>query len=162
MQKKPRIKIEMTISDKVVELIGWLTLLAIWILTITSYSNLSEIIPIHYNAAGQIDGFGEKANILILPLYATVFFVGLTILNKFPHIFNYPIKITQGNALTQYTNMTKMFRYLKLVIVLMFGFFAYKTVKNSGGIGSWFLPLTIGLIIVFTTYFLIKSYKTRP
>jgi uncharacterized membrane protein len=162
MEKRPRIKIEMTISDKVVELIGWLTLLAIWILTITSYSNLSDIIPIHYNAAGQIDGFGEKVNILILPLYATVFFVGLTILNMFPHIFNYPTKITQSNALTQYTNMTKMFRYLKLVIVIMFGFFAYKTIKSSGGLGSWFLPLTMGLIIVFTTYFIIKSYKTRP
>lgn len=76
----------MTTTDKIVEIIGWLALLTVWALTITSYSDLPDIIPTHYNGAGEIDGFESKVNILILPLIATFFFVGITILNKFPHI----------------------------------------------------------------------------
>jgi uncharacterized membrane protein len=162
MGKRPRIKIEMTRTDKVIELIGLLALLTIWVLTITSYSNLPDTIPTHYNGAGQIDGFGKKVNILALPLIATVFFVGLTILNNFPHIFNYLTKINKDNALRQYTNMTRMNRYLKLVFVVVFGLLTYKTIQNTGGLGVWFLPFTIGLFFIPMTYFIVKSFKTKP
>ena len=161
MERRPRIKIEMTLTDRVIELIGWLALLTIWALTISSYSNLPDTIPTHYNGAGQIDGFGKKVNILILPLIATAFFVGLTILNKFPHIFNYPTKINKDNALRQYTNITKMNRYLKLVFVIIFGLLAYKTIQNTDGLGSWFLPLTIGLFFIPLTYFVVKAFRTK-
>ncbi|MEZ7873800.1 MAG: DUF1648 domain-containing protein [Bacteroidales bacterium] len=161
MERRPRIKIEMTTADKIVEIIGWLALLTVWALTITSYSDLPDIIPTHYNGAGEIDGFGSKVNILILPLIATFFFVGITILNKFPHIFNYPRKINKDNALRQYTYMTKMNRYLKLVFVIVFGLLAYKTIQNTGGLGSWFLPLTMGLFIIPMTYFVVKSFMIK-
>lgn len=111
MKGRPRIKIELTTTDNVIELIGWLSLLAIWVLAITSYSNLPDTIPIHYNGAGQIDRFGNKINILTLPLIATILFVGITIANRFPHIFNYPTKITEENAFSQYSNITRMNRY---------------------------------------------------
>lgn len=162
MERRPRLKIEMTTTDKIVEIIGWFALLTIWVLTITSYSELPDTIPTHYNAAGEMDGFGRKVNILILPVIATVFFVGITILNKFPHIFNYPAKISQNNALAQYTNIKRMNRYLKLVFVLIFGFLAYNTINNTGGPGPWFLPLSMGLILVLLIYFIVKSYKTKP
>lgn len=159
--ERPKIKIELTATDKAIELIGWFALLTIWVLTITSYSKLPDTIPIHYNGSGQIDGFGNKVNILILPLVATVFFVGLTLLNKFPHIFNYPTKINKDNALRQYTNMTRMNRYLKLVFVVIFGLLAFKTIKSTGGLGVWFLPLTMCLIFIPMTYFIIKSLRTK-
>jgi len=161
MERRPRIKIEMTITDKAIELIGRLALLTIWVLTISSYSNLPDTIPTHYNGAGQIDGFGRKVNILALPLIATAFFVGLTILNKFPHIFNYPSKINKDNALRQYTNMTRMTRYLKLVFVVIFGLLAFKTIKSTNGLGVWFLPFTIGLFFIPLTYFVVKAFRPK-
>jgi len=100
-----------------------------------------------------------------LPLIATVLFVGLTFLNKFPHIFNYPTNITPHNALRQYTNATRMIRYLKLVIVVIFGLIAFKTIQNgngeANGLGIWVLPLTLGLIFIPLIYFVIKSFKTK-
>lgn len=161
MKGRPRIKIELTTTDNVIELIGWLSLLAIWVLTITSYSNLPDIIPVHYNGAGQIDRVGNKLNILELPLVATILFVGITIANRFPHIFNYPTKITEENAFRQYTNMTKMNRYLKLFFVLFFGLITYKTIKSTNGLGVWFLPLTMGLVFISLTYFVLNSYRAK-
>jgi uncharacterized membrane protein len=132
----------------------------IWVLTITSYSNLPETIPTHYNGAGQADGFGGKATILTLPLIATILFIGLTVLNKFPHVFNYPTEITQDNAFRQYIYATRLIRYLKLIIVFIFGLIEFKTIQNANGeadgLGVWFLPLTMGVIFIPMIYFILN------
>ena len=165
MKERPRLNLELTQADKSVEIIGWLLIFAIWGLTILNYQNLPDTIPTHYNGAGVADGFGDKWMILTLPLVATVLFVGLTILNKFPHIFNYPTAITADNALRQYTNATRLIRYLKVIIAVIFGLIAFLTIRHANGqtdgLGIWFLPLTMGLIFMPLIHFLIKSIKTK-
>ncbi len=165
MNERPKIKLELTTTDKTFEILGWISILAIWVLTITNYTNLPDTIPTHYNGAGQADGFGGKGSILTLPLVATILFVGLTILNKFPHVFNYPTNITPDNALQQYTNATRMMRVLKLAIVIIFGLIVLQTIRHvngqTSGLGVWFLPLTMGLTFIPIIYFLIKSFKTK-
>jgi len=126
--ERPRMKIPLTTTDKAVEIIGWLGLLTLWALVISSYSNLPDTIPTHFNIAGKADGFGGRTNMLIIPLIATILFVGMTILNKFPHVFSYPTKITRENALRQYTGATRMVRYLKLILVILLGLIAFKTI----------------------------------
>ena len=162
---RPRIRIEPTVTDKAVEIIGWVALLAIWVLVISNYSNLPDTIPTHYNSVGNADGFGSKTNILILPLIANILFVGITIINKFPYIFNYPTQITEKNALRQYTNATRMLRFMKLILVILFGLFTFKTIQSANGQsfghGVWFLPLTLSLIFIPLTYFIIKSFRTK-
>jgi hypothetical protein len=87
----------------------------------------------------------------------------LTLLNKHPHIFNYPVKITEANALQQYTSATKLIRYLKIIIVMIFTFidlFTYLTATGrSSGLGSWFLPAMLILLFIPTAHFIVKSYK---
>ena len=165
MNERPKMKLELTTTDKSLEILGWTSILAIWILTITNYTNLPDTIPIHYNGAGQVDEFGGKGNILTLPLVATILFIGLTIVNKFPHAFNYPTNITADNALNQYTNATRLIRCLKFIIVVIFGLIALQTIRNvnghTSGLGVWFLPLTLGLIFIPLTYFLINSVQTK-
>ena len=90
MGERPKLKLELTKIDKAVEIMAWLLICADWALVINTYKSLPNIIPTHYNGAGLADGFGDKSMIFTLPLVATVLFVGLTILNRFPHIFNYP------------------------------------------------------------------------
>jgi uncharacterized membrane protein len=126
MEKRPRLKLERSTADKLIEIGGWLLISVVWGFTLSNYPNLPETIPTHYNGAGQADGFGGKATILTLPLIATVLFGGLTFLNKFPHIFNYPTIITQHNALRQYTNATRMIRYLKLIIVVIHTYYDFR------------------------------------
>jgi uncharacterized membrane protein len=165
MKERPRLNLELTQADKSVEIIGWLLIFAIWGLTILNYQSLPDIIPIHYNVAGVADGFGDKWMIFTLPIVATVLFVGLTILNKFPHILNYPTEITADNALRQYTNVTRLIRYLKVIIVVIFGLITFLTIRHANGqtdgLGIWFLPLTMGLIFMPLIYFSIKSIKTK-
>ena len=163
--ERPKIKLIPTTADKLVDLLGWLILLALWGWTITHYSSLPGTIPTHFNAAGEADGFGSKVSLIALPVIATLLFIGLTVLNRYPHSFNYPSPVTQDNALRQYTLATSMLRYLKLVLVLVFGGIEFMTIQHAtgkeGGLGVWFLPLTLVLIFLPLIYFLIKSVQAN-
>jgi uncharacterized membrane protein len=164
-EERPKLKIQLTPTDQIFELLGWGVLLALWIWTGTSYSSLPDSIPTHFNAAGEADGFGRKASIVSLPLIATLLYVGLTILNRVPHIFNFPTPVTQDNALKQYTNATRMIRFLKLILVLVFAGISFQTIQQANGkadgLGSWFLPLTLALIFMPLIYFVIKSVQAN-
>lgn len=163
--ERPNITLVPTTVDKLVELLGWIILLALWTLTICHYSTLPETIPTHYNAAGEADGFGSKVSIIALPVIASLLFIGLTVLNRYPHIFNYPTAITQDNALRLYTLATRMLRYLKMVLVLVFGGIEFMTIQHAtgkaAGLGVWFLPLTLVLVFLPLIYFVIKSIKEK-
>jgi uncharacterized membrane protein len=164
-EERPKLKIQLSPTDQVFELLGWGVLLALLIWTGTSSSSLPDTIPTHFNAAGEADGFGRKASIVGLPIIASLLYIGLTVLIRFPHSFNFPTPVTQDNALPQYTNATRMIRYLKFILVLVFAGISYQTIQQANGtgegIGVWFLPLTLVLIFIPLIYFVIKSFQTK-
>lgn len=163
MKNRPKLNLRLSAMDLSLEILGWTAIIGIWVLTLMHYSKLPDTIPIHYNASGEPDGFGGKGHILSLPIVSTILFLGITILNKFPHIFNYPTEITPENALKQYTNATRLLRYLKLIIAIIHGSIVYQTIRTTigktDGIGGWFLPLALGLIFLPLTFFVIKSFR---
>lgn len=165
MEERPVLKLEWTFVDRILEITGWVAMVVLWILTIRYYPGLPDSIPTHFNALGQVDGYGGKGTLLILPVIVTVVVVGLTILNRFPHVFNFAVSITQENALKQYTNATRFIRYLKLVIVLIFGLIAFNMVQNAqgkaDGMGIWVLPLMLGLIFIPLIIYIGWSFKNK-
>lgn len=165
METRPKLKLKLSPADKIFEFLGYSVLLIIWTLVITYYQNLPDTIPIHYNVKGEADGFGNKSHMLMLPILATVLFAGMTILNKYPHIFNYPSSITQENAFSQYTNATRLIRFLKLIVVIIFGGIVFITLQHTNGdlngIGTWFMPVSLALIFIPLIYFIVRSVKAR-
>ena len=163
--ERPKITLIPSTADKLMEVLSWLILFVFWGYTISHYSSLPDTIPTHYNAAGEADGFGRKASIVGLPLIATLLYIGLTLLNRVPHIFNFPTPVTPDNALRQYTNATRMIRYLKLILVLVFAGISFQTIQQANGtgegLGLWFLPLTLVLIFMPLLYFVVKSFQTK-
>jgi len=163
MEDRPQIKLKLSPSDILLEMLGSLAILAIWGLVISNYSILPDTIPTHFNAAGEPDDFGGKASLLVLPIMATIMFFGLTFLNKFPEIFNYPVDITLDNAPAQYRNIQRMIRYLKMVIVWIFGSIVFRNIQIGQGIrddlGGWFLPIVLGLLFIPLVYFIVNSFR---
>ncbi|MFZ4560970.1 MAG: DUF1648 domain-containing protein [Saprospiraceae bacterium] len=162
-EPRPRLRPHLTVSDWFVEFVGWGLLIGLWGYTLGRYGALPEHIPTHFNAAGEADAFGGKQSLLALPVVATVLFVGLSILNRFPHLFNYLQPITQENALQQYTIATRMIRVLKLVLAGVFFALLHRTVQtaqgDAQGLGTWFLPLVLALVYLPLGYYLYKSFR---
>ena len=163
MESRPRIKLTLSPLDKKLELLGKLFLVLLWSLTVFTFVKLPTTIPTHFNASGQADGYGDKLSLIILPFIATIIYFGLTALNKYPHVFNYMTEITEDNAQVQYTIATRMLRFLKLAVLIIFSFiiiFTYlTTIGVTKGLGIWFLPVTSGLILIPTIISIIQSSR---
>ena len=165
MEGQPKLKVTLFATDWIIEILAVVTLLAIWIVVLVNYANLPDEIPTHYNGSGEADGFSHKNEIFALPIVTTILFAGLTIINRFPHIFNYPTEITPDNAALQYKFMTRMIRFLKLSIAVIFLMIVLGTVATANeitnGLGKWFLPCVMALIFVPTLYFIIRSSREK-
>lgn len=162
MYKRPKIKLKLNKTDKILEIIGWVFLLGIWIFTIANYSELPEKIATHFDLLGEADSFGRKETIFFLPIISTLLFFGLTILTKYPHVYNnYPIKITTENAKLQYENANRMMRLLKLSVIIIFGIIDYQTIRNENinELGSWFFPFVLSITFIPIIYFYAKANK---
>ena len=161
--EKPILKLKPTQNDVLADRFAWTVLLFLWLYVIISYIKLPEIIPTHFNAKGQVKGYGSKMTIWILPSVLTIIVSGITILNKYPHIFNYLQPITPENAQRQYALATRMLRYLKLSVVIIFSFICIGTIstadKQNVGLGIWILPLSLAFIFAPIIIYFYKANK---
>jgi len=165
VEPRPKIKLQLSAFDKMMEVAGLLMLLGLWVFALFAYFNLPDIIPTHFNVSGKVDKYGSKTTVIILAIFCTILFIGLSILNKFPNIFNYAIKITSVNAAAQYTLATRMLRILKLSLTIVFTivlYFIYSTsLGKMKGIAVWFLPFVFCILLIPTIYFIVKSFKAK-
>jgi len=149
--------------DKIIEWLGVLGLIVLIGLPLYYFDQLPETIPRHFGADGEPDAFSGKGIIWTLPVIGFVMYAGLFWLNKNPHIFNYPQKITQENAKRLYTIGTRMIRTLNALITWVFAYITYATVQvafgNQSGLGTWFLPVFLILTLGTTAYFLFRLMK---
>ena len=155
---RPKIKIELTKSDKILEIIALLLLICLWIYVIYNYNSLPDIINTHFNAQGKPDGSGEKQYIFGLPGVATFLYLLVTIASRYPHTFNYLDEITEENALEQYTKMTKLTRILKIILIGIFGYSSWQTISNVD-VSPLFFPIMFVTILGPIIYFNVKKSK---
>ena len=164
MNTRPRLQPVLKPIDKIMELLGYILLLLLWIITLYALVNAPAIIPIHFDASGKVDGYGKKATILFLAFIPTLLFVGLTQLNKYPHLFNYMTTITEVNAEQQYRIATRFLRYLKAAILLLFNLIVLHIYLTAMGLipvpAYGVLLLLVVLIFIPTAVAIYYSLKS--
>ena len=162
MNKNPKIKVEPTKFTKQLEILNYILIILFWVITVLAYKYLPNEIPTHYNGLGEVDAYGDKITIFMLPFIATILFVTLTITANKPHWFNYSETITAENVETQYKNAMRFMQSLNFFVLLIFIFIDYKTIQialnKSGSLGVWFLPLT-GIVGISIIIYSVKQSK---
>jgi len=150
-------RIHLLKTDKILEIISWVFLLGIWLITIISFQTLPDKIPTHFNFEGIADNFGGKNEIFTLPVIATILTIGLTILNKYLNSSN---NLGERNNSENLYIRTRIIKFLKIAILVIFGMIIFHTVEiaknESEGLGRWLLIMTILLTNIPTLYYLNK------
>lgn len=150
MNRRPIIQLRLKAIDVACEILGWLLIVGHWVFTVAAYTALPNTVPIHFNGAGEADRMGDKAFLFFLPFISTALAIGLTVLNKYPHWFNYLSPITSSNAQEEYTRATRLLRVVKISIVIVFALITVLSVRSAtkatSGIGAWVLPLALMLV----------------
>ena len=152
---RPKIKIEKTKGEWVLDIIGGGIFLAAIGYLMISWGSLPEQVPGHYNAAGEVDRWGSKYEILTLPIIGVFLWVTMFFVEKNPHTYNYPSRLNESNAPAFYANSRKQMNMLKNACLFLFSCLIIQNVRIALGdaqsLGAWFLPLlliiTIGPIV---------------
>ncbi len=166
MKKQPKIKLEKTKIDFVLELLTLAILILYWAFVFSRLKDLPNSIPVHFDFQGNANRFGLKYELLIIPSIATLIFVLLFFLNKFPHIFNYPVKITEENAERIYIFTTRFIRLLNLLLLTMFYFISFAAIKaaqsgsNKIQVAVLFV-IFVGSILSLLIYYVVKIHKLK-
>ena len=163
IKNQPKFKPQPTTLDTRLEWAGYLLLLISWIFAIWVYAESPEQIATHFDIKGQPNNYGSKIVVLLLPLFSTVTFAGMTLINNYPHTFNYPTKITPENMKQQYRAAMRLIRWLKISIVLVFLLIAYAMYlsarkEEAAGMLGFILPA----ILVITFLPLIFYFLSLP
>jgi uncharacterized membrane protein len=165
LEPLPKLKVKRTRIDWVIEFTSFVFMIILIALPLVYSKQLPDKIPTHFNISGVPDGFGSKFSLWLLPLMGFVMYIGFTILESFPNIYNYPVKITAENMMQQYQIATRLMRILKTVILMIFSYLTYKTIDTALGktigLGKAFLPVSLLLTFGVIVFFLANMYNSR-
>lgn len=163
--RQPKLEIPRSRTESILEFVSGGVFLCLIILLFQNWERIPDSIPTHFGGSGKPDDWGSKYTLLLLPSILVIIYSGFTVLSRYPHVYNYPWRITEENAERQYLLARTFLCWLKLEIILLFTFIEWTTIqvafRYSEGLGLTFLP--ISLIVIFGTigmYFWL-AYKAR-
>lgn len=112
-----------------------------------------------------ITGGGRTWDMVILSGALVFDFVIFTVIQRFPHIYNYLVRITEENAEAQYRIAVSMMGWMNLILsggmALMFFGMASLSSKEWDHYSIWVMLPFIGSIFGAVVYFTQKSWKCR-
>lgn len=158
---QPKIIIQRTPLHQFFNTLALVGLVGFVIYFLLEWPGLPDPIPRHFNHEGKPDAYGSKYTMMLLPLLAIGSYIVFNFLYKRPHIFNYPVKITEENAERQYTLALEMMSALNAGIILSFFYISWQIVgvvnEEANGLGSWFLPAFLLVTFLPIIVYLIKA-----
>ncbi|MCC6412655.1 MAG: DUF1648 domain-containing protein [Saprospiraceae bacterium] len=160
---RPKIELSLSYVDKVQEMLAVALLVAHVILVALNFAGLPESVPIHINYRDEIDGWGKKGTIWLLPLIAMFIYGLMTVLNRRPDKFNYPYRIKPENAEWEYLRATRVIRWMKLSIMGLLLMLTWRLIAEVrpeiGYAGPWLTWVALAGVLFAPLWYLVKSGK---
>lgn len=154
-------KIKHNKLDTITEVFCMILLIMTTLYTIYMYIQLPKKIPIHYNAAGVIDRYGNKFELFILLITTWAMYIGLSLVIRAPQFWNTGVNVTIENRDKVYRILKNMLEIIKMEIIIMFCYLIYNS-TTLYNLSKWFIP--VFLILLFSTMlisFIILIKKTK-
>ena len=150
--ERPQIYIEKTVLEKLANSIGVASIMGMILYIALGWSALPENIPIHFNAAGEVDGWGSNWSVIILPFVTIALHIFMELIERKPHIHNYPERLTEQKAAQFYKESCQTLNLTKNVTTMMFAYIAIRSVlvalEKVHGLGAVIMGIFL-LILVF-------------
>lgn len=162
---KPKIKISKTKSEWIWDIIGYSFYLVSLIFLISNWDRLPDEVPAHFNALGEVDRWGSKMELFILPIIGVFIALLMQVIEKFPESHNYPDRLNKENAIEFYLVSRKLINQLKNISLIIFALILIESISialgRDNGFGVWFLPIVILSVLIPIILGIIKQRKIR-
>ena len=146
--------------DKLMNRLSLLALLGTAAFLALYWSRIPAEVPMHFNAAGQIDRWGSKAELLVLPVIAWLMYLLMTVVEQFPSAWNTGVKVTAENREQVYALLGHMLSTLKLLVMVMFAWITLWCAL-ARPLPVWFLPVVLAAVFGNMAYWLVRLFRAR-
>ncbi|MEN1967349.1 DUF1648 domain-containing protein [Lentibacillus sp. N15] len=164
MGKHPKIDLP---ADKRVHFLNVLAVLMLVesvVYVVIAYGSLPETVPTHFNGKGEVDGWGHKATVFLLPIIAVITYVPLYFISKAPHTFNFPGEITEENVARLYQSARLFVTIINVETVAIFTSLSWETVRAAQGhdtFGVWSIIAIIAVPLITVIIFMVRMRQLR-
>ena len=153
-------KIKNSVWDNILEVCCWILVIGIPVYLMIAWKNIPSEIPMHYDALGNVDRWGDKSELIILPIMTFLMCSFLSVIEFFPQMWNTGIKITEENKERAYRILKSMIKTLKLIVITDFSFMTVNSLMGKD-LPLWFGPVFVALVFGDLVFWLIKLVRVK-
>ena len=135
-------------------------LLGCVIFLLARWGSIPQQVPAHYNAAGEVDRWGGKWEMLILPGLAALLTGGLTLLEHFPAVWNPGAAVSKENRERVYAVLGRMLRTEKLILNVALVAITINSALTRP-LPGWFTPGFLATVFGTLAVFLFRLYRVK-
>lgn len=162
---RPKLQIPRSAVEKGLEALTIIGFLFSLFLIYRCWNLLPERIPSHYNFEGHPDGWSIKETLFIFPGVIFIIFTAISVLERFPNIYNYAFQLTEKNISRQYFLARNLLGWLKFEIAWFFAYIEWKTIEVSmgqaRGLGPAFVFIFLAFIFGSVAVYFWQAYRAR-
>jgi uncharacterized membrane protein len=162
---RPELVLPPTASERIAEIAGGVLISAVVVFAAVVIPRLPASVPVHFGADGRPDAWGAPSSLLLLPALGVVFYLGLTVLQRYPQIYNYPTIVTRDNAAALYRTGRQFVLATKIFITTNLAIVFYGSVSLALGgpdvLGPWFLPTVFVSLGAVLSVFVARMLRVR-
>ena len=154
------IKIERNALDILESIVSILSIVGVAAYLLLAWNQIPDQIPGHYNALGEVNRWGSKSELIILPIISVVIYGMITLIERFPQIWNTGVKITEENRTVVYRLLKSLIAVVKMFVLLMF---ASLTVISSLRLNLpvWYMLAFLVVLFGAIAYFIVRLSRLR-
>lgn len=146
--------------DIIIEMLCILLLVGISGYILFMWSSIPEKIPMHYDALGNIDRWGDKAEIIILPITSWLMYLFMTGIGFVPTLWNTGVKVTQENQERVYRTLKYLMKTMKLIVVLDFSILTLYSLLGKS-LPSWFTIVILIAVFGNLLFWIVRLFKVK-
>ena len=148
------------VINMILNILCLIVLIGITIYLIIRWNAMPKLIPTHYDFAGNVDSYGSKGSVLMMPIMSWVLYILITVLEMFPALWNTGVKVTEENKFRVYAILRLMLDIIKFIMVVSFAYTTICSVEFMP-LGAWFTFVEVGTIFLTIAICMVKLYKAQ-
>ena len=146
--------------DMILNLLCLILLIGITLWLTIFWDRIPDQVPMHYDFAGNINRWGKKSEMLLLPVMAWLLYLLLTVIERFPKIWNTGVTVTEENREWVYTSLLHLISTMKFIIVCIFTWLIVQTPLGIS-LPGWFMIVVLLAVFGNMGFWLGEVYKNK-
>lgn len=155
-----KIEIKKSKADIIMEFLCLLMLIGIALYLLICWHRIPDKIPMHYDWDGNIDRWGGKMELLILPVMTWLMYLFLTVIEHFPKVWNTGVHVTEENQLRVYRTLKYLLKTMKIIVVFDFSFMTFFSLMQKN-LPGWFTFVILAVVFGDLFFWIARLVKIK-